>query len=221
MVPPSVFIPVAEDSNLITPLGAWALMEACQTAVEWPSQLTISVNLSPVQFATPGLIETVKNALAETGIAPSRLELEITERSLLNNSEKTQETLHELRNLGVRVAMDDFGTGYSSLSYLRSFPFDRIKIDRSFVSDISKGTEHVAIVQSVVSIAKALEMRTTAEGVESAGQQEFLTALGCDELQGYLFGHPVPKEVTPDVIAEWFAKPKQAAHNIPHRRFAS
>jgi len=211
MVPPAVFIPVAEDSGLILPLGTWALKEACRRAAEWPAPLKIAVNLSPVQIATPNLDEVVKSILAETGLAPHRLELEITERLFMEDSEKTLSALHRLKQLGVRISMDDFGTGYSSLSYLRSFPYDKIKVDRSFVSDLAAGTEHVVIVQAVVSIARALGMTTTAEGVETVGQKEFLAALGCDEAQGYLFSAPVTIEKVPAVIAEWADERTMAA----------
>ena len=211
MVPPAVFIPVAEDSGLILALGAWALTEASRRAAQWPDHLKISVNLSPVQFSAPNLHDFIRSMLAETGLSPRRLELEITERLLMEDSEKTLSTLHQLKQLGVRISMDDFGTGYSSLSYLRSFPFDKIKVDRTFVSDLASGTEHVVIVQAVVSIARALGMTTTAEGVETVGQKEFLTALGCDEAQGYLFSAPVPIEKVPDVITEWAVERTMAA----------
>jgi diguanylate cyclase (GGDEF)-like protein len=203
MVPPAVFIPVAEDSGLIVPLGEWALMEACRNAAQWPGDLKVAVNLSPVQFTAPNLFETIKQTLAETGLAPHRLELEITERIFMEDSENTLATLRRIKELGVRVAMDDFGTGYSSLSYLRSFPFDKIKVDRAFVSDLSERNEHVVIVQAVVSIARALGMTTTAEGVETEAQHQFLVALGCDEVQGYLFSAPVPVERIPEFLGDW------------------
>jgi EAL domain-containing protein (putative c-di-GMP-specific phosphodiesterase class I) len=208
MVPPAVFIPVAEDTGLIISVGAWALAEACHTAAGWPSDLKVSVNLSPVQFTAPDLYNTVETALAESGLEPHRLELEITERLFLEDSEKTLATLHRLKQLGVRIAMDDFGTGYSSLSYLRSFPYDKIKVDRTFVSDLAGGTDHVVIVQAVVSIARALGMTTTAEGVEAAGQKEFLAALGCDEA---LFSAPVPADQVPALITAWTAEKSLAA----------
>ncbi len=211
MVPPTVFIPVAEDSGLILSLGAWALREACSNAARWPSHLKIAVNLSPVQFSAPNLFETIDSILAETGLPPRRLELEITERIFMDNSEKTLSALHRLKQLGVCISMDDFGTGYSSLSYLRSFPYDKIKVDRAFVSDLAEGTEHVVIVQAVVSIARALGMTTTAEGVETVGQKEFLAALGCNEAQGYLFSAPVPIEKVPEIIATWSREKTLAA----------
>jgi EAL domain-containing protein (putative c-di-GMP-specific phosphodiesterase class I) len=203
MVPPAVFIPVAEDSGLILPLSEWALRQACSAAVRWPGDLKVSVNLSPVQFSAPNLVEVIERTLAETGLPASRLELEITERILMDKTANTLDMLRRLKELGIRIALDDFGTGYSSLSYLRSFPFDKIKIDRAFISDFPSGTEHVVIVQAVVSIARALGMSSTAEGVETSAQQEFLTALGCTEAQGYLFSPPVPLDQVPELISRW------------------
>jgi diguanylate cyclase (GGDEF)-like protein len=203
MVPPALFIPVAEDSGLILPLGEWALMEACRQAAQWPDDLKIAVNLSPIQFSSPNLVQVIERILAETGLAAHRLELEITERIFMADSENTLSILRRLKSIGVSIAMDDFGTGYSSLSYLRSFPFDKIKVDRAFVSDLAERNEHVVIVQAVVSIARALGMTTTAEGVETDGQHQFLAALGCDEVQGYLFSAPVAVEKLPELFAKW------------------
>jgi EAL domain-containing protein (putative c-di-GMP-specific phosphodiesterase class I) len=176
-----------------------------------PNDLKVSVNLSPVQFFSPNLINGIQQILAQTGLPPYRLELEITERIFMENSAHNLLILGQLKKLGVRIAMDDFGTGFSSLSYLRSFPFDKIKIDRSFVSDLGKGTHHAVIVQAVVNIARALGMTTTAEGVETAGQREFLSALGYDEAQGYLFSEAVPFEKVTDIIATWAPKSSVAA----------
>ncbi|MFD2181902.1 EAL domain-containing protein [Rhodoplanes azumiensis] len=206
MVPPNVFIPVAEDSGLILPLGEWALAEACRQAVHWPDRIKIAVNLSPVQLAAPNLVDMVERTLAATGLAADRLELEITERVFLDDSEKTLRTLRRLKQAGIRIAMDDFGTGYSSLSYLRSFPFDKIKIDRGFVMDLDDGSDRMAIVQAVVHMARALGMRTTAEGVETPHQQELLAAIGCDEAQGYLFSRALPIDEIVRLIAEWPTK---------------
>jgi diguanylate cyclase (GGDEF)-like protein len=203
MVPPTVFIPLAEDTGLIEPLGEWALREACRRAVHWPKNLNIAVNLSPIQFSNPNLIEMVRRILAETGLEAHRLELEITEGVFMANNESTLSTLLQLKQLDVCISLDDFGTGYSSLSYLRSFPFDKIKVDRSFVSDLAEGAEHVVIVQAVVSIARALGMTTLAEGIETVGQHEFLAALDCDEGQGYLFSPAVPIETVPEMITKW------------------
>jgi len=211
MVPPVLFIPVAEDSGLIVQLGEWALEQACRQAIIWPGDIKVAVNLSPVQFTTPNLVETVERILAETGLAPHRLELEITERIFMADNEDNLVTLRRLKALGVRIAMDDFGTGYSSLSYLRSFPFDKIKIDRTFVTDLAERNEYVVIVQAVVSIARALGMTTTAEGVETSGQYEFLKALGCDEVQGYLFSPPVAVDKLGELFAKWASGKNLAA----------
>jgi diguanylate cyclase (GGDEF)-like protein len=211
MIPPGMFITVAEDTGLILPLGEWALTEACRRANEWPSHLRISVNLSPVQFSAPNLYDTIAGTLAASGLAPDRLELEITERIFMENSERTLAILHQLKDLGVRISMDDFGTGYSSLSYLRSFPFDKIKVDRTFVSGLTEGDEHAAIVRAVVSLARALGTMTTAEGVETSDQQRSVAALGCDEAQGFLFSAPVPVEKVPEILATWAPKQIKAA----------
>jgi diguanylate cyclase (GGDEF)-like protein len=203
MVPPAVFIPIAEDSGLILALGEWALREACRAAAQWPGDLRVAVNLSPVQFSSPNLVEVIAAILAETGLAANRLELEITERIVMEKTGSPPMMLRRLKQLGVRIALDDFGTGFSSLSYLRSFPFDKIKVDRAFISDLNAGAEHLVIVQAVVSIARALGMTTTAEGVEQPAQQEFLAALGCTEAQGYLFSPPVPLDQVPELISRW------------------
>ena len=202
-VPPAVFIPVAEDSGLIVPIGEWALKEACRQAAQWPQELRIAVNLSPVQILAPNLPDIVHRALTDSGLAPHRLEIEITERIIMEDTERTLSNLRRLKDLGVRIAMDDFGTGYSSLSYLRRFPFDKIKVDRTFVSDLAEDTEHVVIVQAVVSIARALGLTTTAEGVEIGFQRDYLKALGYDEAQGFLFSPAVPIEQVPALIAQW------------------
>ena len=190
LVSPAVFIPVAEDTQLILPLGEWVLREACREAARWRPDLRIAVNLSPVQFSDPNLADIVERVLAETGLRPDRLDLEITEQVFINDCDQVIAVLQRLKRLGVRIAMDDFGTGYSSLSYLRSFPFDEIKIDRTFIADLAKGAEHASIVQAVISMAHAFGMTTTAEGVETLGQHQFLSALGCDEAQGFLLGRP-------------------------------
>jgi diguanylate cyclase (GGDEF)-like protein len=205
MVPPALFIPVAEDCGLIVQLGEWALKQACREAVKWPGNFRIAVNLSPIQVTLPDFAATVENILAETGLAPERLELEITERIFLADQEHTIATLRRIKALGVRIALDDFGTGYSSLGYLRSFPFDKIKVDRAFVSDVTQRNDYVVIIQAITSIAGALGMMTTAEGVETADQRQFLAALGCDEMQGYLFSAPVPVEQILELVAKWNA----------------
>lgn len=193
-VPPAVFIPVAEDTGLMATLGEWALNTACRQAVMLPPHIRIAVNLSPAQFATVDLVSTVERALKTSGLAPNRLELEITERLLLESNTPTLSILEEFDRLGVSIALDDFGSGYSSLSYLRKFPLDKVKIDRSFITDLDPQGEQIAIIRGVVSIVHALGMNLTAEGVETESQSEVLRALGCDDAQGYLFGKPMPFE---------------------------
>lgn len=190
-VSPAEFIPIAEENGLIVPIGEWVLRTACATAASWPD-VTVAVNLSPVQFRSRGLVAMVTSALAEAGLPPQRLELEVTETALLDDSEATIEILHQLRALGVRVSLDDFGVGYSSLSYLRKFPFDRIKIDRSFVGTLGESPESVAIVRTIASLGSVLGVETTAEGVETIEQLDFVRECGCTAVQGYYFGKPCP-----------------------------
>ena len=192
LVSPAEFIPIAEETGLIVPLGEWVLKAACNEAVDWPEHIKVAVNLSPAQLNCRNLVTMVKTALEETGMPPERLRLEITETVLLQNTFTTLATLHELRKMGVQIALDDFGTGYSSLSYLRSFPFDKIKIDRSFIQDLSNGAEPLAIVNAVAGLAKCLNMTSTAEGVETQQQMDVLQSIGCTEMQGYLFSHARP-----------------------------
>ena len=192
MVSPAEFIPIAEETGLIVPLGEWVLKTACDEAVNWPDHIKIAVNLSPAQLNNRNLLNMVKAALAESGMSAHKLQLEITETVLLQNTFSTLATLHELRRMGVQIALDDFGTGYSSLSYLRSFPFDKIKIDRSFIQDLSNGSEPLAIVHAVAGLAKCLNMTSTAEGVETQAQLEALQEIGCTEMQGYLFSRARP-----------------------------
>jgi diguanylate cyclase (GGDEF)-like protein/PAS domain S-box-containing protein len=192
MVSPVEFIPVAEDSGLISRLGEWVLTTACAEAATWPDHVRIAVNVSPIQFRCPTFGLKVAAALSASGLAANRLELEITEAVLIRDDETALAILHQLRALGVRIALDDFGTGYSSLSYLQRFPFDKIKIDRCFVTDIAEIDGSSAIVRAVVNIAAARNMTTTAEGVETEQQRELLHALGCTEMQGYLFSRPRP-----------------------------
>ncbi len=192
MISPAEFIPIAEETGLIVPLGEWVLKTACTEAVNWPDHIKVAVNLSPAQLNCRNLVSMVTAALDETGMSPHKLQLEITETVLLQNTFTTLATLHELRKMGVQIALDDFGTGYSSLSYLRSFPFDKIKIDRSFIQDLSNGAEPLAIVNAVAGLAKCLNMTSTAEGVETQQQMDVLQAIGCTEMQGYLFSHARP-----------------------------
>jgi diguanylate cyclase (GGDEF)-like protein len=190
VVEPTEFIPVAEENGLIIALGEWVLRQACADAATWPDGVKVAVNLSPTQLIGGKLLPVVINALAASGISASRLELEITESVLMQNTFASLAMLHQLRDIGVRIAMDDFGTGYSSLSYLRSFPFDKIKIDRSFIEGISEENDCAAIVEAVIDMAHRLNMTTTAEGIETVEQREKVRELGCTELQGYLFSRP-------------------------------
>ncbi|WP_291297797.1 bifunctional diguanylate cyclase/phosphodiesterase [Elioraea sp.] len=200
LVSPGDFIPLAEQLELIAPIGAWVLGQACMDAAAFPGGQNVSVNVSPLQFRRPGLVEATAEALARSGLPPGRLELEVTESVLLDDSEATREVLHRLRDLGLRIAMDDFGTGYSSLSTLRSFPFDKIKIDQTFVRDLASSAEARSIVSAIVGLGGALGMRTTAEGVETDGQLAALAAEGCVEAQGYLFSKPRPVEELPALL---------------------
>lgn len=191
MIPPLEFISVAEETGLIGPIGDWVLQEACREAARWPEDIKVSVNLSPVQFDQSTLLQSVTDALGAAHLAPERLELEITETVFLSNSKHNIELLFDLRRLGVRIAMDDFGTCYSSLSYLRAFPFDKIKIDRSFVSGIEVDTRDLAIIQAVATLGAGFNIVTTAEGVETAQQLERLKNERFGEVQGYFTGRPM------------------------------
>jgi diguanylate cyclase (GGDEF)-like protein len=202
-VPPSEFIPLAEETGLIIPLGEWVLREACKDAAQWPASVRVAVNLSPVQFRNRGLVTMVTQALAAARVAPNRLELEITEAVLLQDDDAIVTMLHQLRALGVRIAMDDFGTGYSSLSYLRSFPFDKIKIDRSFIKDIERNRDSAVIIKAIASLGQSLGIETTAEGIETAEQLELVRRAGCTEMQGYLASPPRPAAEAADLIARF------------------
>jgi EAL domain-containing protein (putative c-di-GMP-specific phosphodiesterase class I) len=191
-VPPSEFIPLAEEVGLIVPIGEWVLRQACAEAMRWPDCMTIAVNLSPLQFRSGNLLATVITALAASGLPARRLELEITESVMFQDNDVNVAILHQLRQLGVKIAMDDFGTGYSSLSYLRRFPFDRIKIDRSFVGELGRNPDCLTITKGIIGLAAGLGMKTTAEGVETPEQLELLRTHGCTEAQGYLFGEAKP-----------------------------
>jgi EAL domain-containing protein (putative c-di-GMP-specific phosphodiesterase class I) len=188
-ISPTEFIPIAEDSGLIIPLGEQVLRRACTEAKAWPS-LTLSVNVSPLQFRRADFVDVVERILYETGFNPARLELEVTESTLLGNVDTAELSMRRLKTIGVRLALDDFGTGYSSLLYLRRFPFDKLKIDKSFVHSIEKSADAAAIVHAVVSLGRGLGMKVTAEGVETAEQHLFLRAAGAHSMQGYRFGRP-------------------------------
>jgi len=191
-ISPAEFIPVAEETGLIVAIGNWVLAQACHDAASWPASVGVAVNVSAVQFAEGSLVDEVTRALGASGLEPGRLELEITESVLISDADRALFMLHELRERGVRVAMDDFGTGYSSLSYLRSFPFDRIKIDRSFVHDIETNAEAQAITRAVAGLGRSLGMAITVEGVETLGQLAAVQREGCRDVQGYLFSRPRP-----------------------------
>ncbi|HSV21955.1 MAG TPA: EAL domain-containing protein [Xanthobacteraceae bacterium] len=211
VVSPATFIPLAEETGLIIPIGEWVLRQACAEAAKWPDDIKVAVNLSPAQFRNKNLVSMVTLAVANSGIAANRLELEITETIMLQNSEATLAVLHMLRSFGVRISMDDFGTGYSSLSYLRSFPFDKIKIDQSFVRDLDKGGEAIAIIHAVSWLGKSFGMTTTVEGVETKSQLEQVRSEGCTEAQGYLFAKPQPASEVPRLLSSLGRKSQAAA----------
>jgi diguanylate cyclase (GGDEF)-like protein len=210
MISPADFIPIAEETGLIVPLGEWVLHTACVEAVNWPGHVKVAVNLSPAQLTNRNLVNVVKKALADSGMDARRLQLEITETVLLQNTFATLARLHELRKLGAQIALDDFGTGYSSLSYLRSFPFDKIKIDQSFIQDMSNGAEPLAIVNAVAGLAKCLNMISTAEGVETQQQMDTVQSIGCTEMQGYLFSRARPARE----IGQFFPSAALAEPNV-------
>jgi diguanylate cyclase (GGDEF)-like protein/PAS domain S-box-containing protein len=211
LIPPSEFIPVAETTGLIGPIGEWVLRTACTDAVTWPRDIGVAVNLSSVQFRDRNLVGTVVSALANSGLDPERLELEITESVLLAETDANLQTLHRLKDLGIRISMDDFGTGYSSLSYLRSFPFDKIKIDRSFVKDIVDRPDCVAIIRSISALGASLGIRTTAEGVETLEQLACVRREGCSEVQGYLFSPARPTSELSSLIETIDGKSQKVA----------
>jgi len=210
-VSPLEFIALAEATTLIVPIGEWVVRQACREAVRWPNNIRIAVNVSPVQFAMSNLAETVTSALAWSGLPASRLELEITESVLLLDKDSTLATLHQLREMGVRISMDDFGTGYSSLSYLRSFPFDKIKIDRSFVHEASSNEDSKAIIRAVIGLGASLGMTTTGEGVETREELDYLKREGCVEAQGYLFSEPKPAAEVAKMLAGRTVKARSVA----------
>jgi len=194
MIPAGTFVPIAEESGLILPIGEWVLREACREAATWPQPLQIAVNLSPIQFHHGDLPGLVQSILMETRLSPGRLELEITEGVLIGDFSRASSILRRLKALGVRIAMDDFGTGYSSLSYLHSFPFDKIKIDRAFVANLDSNSQSAAIVRAVIALGRGLDLPVVAEGVETEGQLAFLSREACGEIQGFLIGRPQPIE---------------------------
>jgi diguanylate cyclase (GGDEF)-like protein len=202
MISPAEFIPLAEETGLIVQIGEWVVREACRQAASWPGDLAVAVNISPKQFLSPNLATVVLSALATSGLPATRLELEITESIFISNVERTLDALHGLRKLGVRIALDDFGTGYSSLSYLRSFPFDKLKIDQSFVRDLTAGGNANAVIRAITTLADALGMETLAEGVEDEAQAEILRQEGCRQIQGYLLSRPINARAVHEFIDE-------------------
>ncbi|MEF2550772.1 EAL domain-containing protein [Aurantimonas sp. A2-1-M11] len=215
MVPPSDFIPLAEDTSLITEIGAWVLQEACREASRWPGDLYVSVNVSPVQLHKTDMLRQVTNALAEFGLTPHRLELELTETAMVDDGRRISATLRALRSLGVRIAMDDFGTGYSSLAHLREFDLDRIKIDRSFIDSAPGDASSMAVLRAVTMMARDLSIATTAEGVENEEQLERLLDLGCGTAQGYFLGRPMTAEAARALMRTVTGQPQIVADPSP------
>jgi EAL domain-containing protein (putative c-di-GMP-specific phosphodiesterase class I) len=193
-IPPVDFIPIAEECGAIMPIGEWVLREACREAVSWKDDIKIAVNISPIQIAHANIAELVRSVLQETGLPASRLELEITESSIIVDKSKALLAMRALKQQGVAIAIDDFGTGYSSLETLRSFPFDKIKLDRSFMNEVESSQEAKAVIRSILALGRGLSIPVLAEGVETLSQLELLTSEGCDEAQGYYFGRPARME---------------------------
>ncbi|PPD44277.1 MAG: hypothetical protein CTY15_07475 [Methylocystis sp.] len=200
-IPPLTFIPLAEDKGLISALGDFVIRQACIDALDWPGVM-VAVNVSPQQFQKPEFVERIRHILLETGLAPSRLELEITENLLIEDIEDARTKMQALQSDGIRFALDDFGSGYSSLNYLLSLPFDKLKVDRSFVLRLEGGAASVAIIHAIVSIGRALGMHVTAEGIETAEQQQFLRVAGVHSFQGFRFSRPVPSEIISRMVGE-------------------
>ena len=207
-VPPSEFIPVAEDNGLIVPIGEWVLQRACREAAKWPAHVKVAVNVSAVQLKSPGILRSISAAIDAAGIEGSRLIVEVTESVIITDAEQAISTLHSIRDMGSVIAMDDFGTGYSSLSYLRRFPFDKIKIDQSFISELGQREDSAAIVRAATGLAKALGMEAVAEGVETEEQLAQVAVEGCSEAQGYLICRPMP---APEVFGFLGIQPQEAA----------
>jgi len=217
LVSPDVFIPVAEATRQIIPLGAWSIRQACQDLALLPLHLRMAVNLSAIQFGSDELVPTVREALADSGLPPGRLELEVTETTVMRDPARARAMLDSLRDLGVRIVLDDFGTGYSSLAYIRDFPFDKVKIDKSFIDDLGRRRGAEAIVRAVTGIAASLGIETVAEGVETEDQFRRVAAAGCDTVQGFLFGRPVPLELLPATLAAIDAQQLDAAGRLSHQ----
>jgi EAL domain-containing protein (putative c-di-GMP-specific phosphodiesterase class I) len=206
LIPPGSFVPLAEESGLIVAMSEWILREGCREAASWPRPLQIAINLSPIQFRHGDLPSQVHQILLETGLAPHRLELEVTEGVLIDDFSRALSILLRLKTLGVRIAMDDFGTGYSSLSYLQAFPFDKIKIDRTFIANLGDNQHSAAIVRAVLGLGRGMNIPVVAEGVETAEQLAFLARESCEEVQGYLIGRPAPIDTYAQVLGRKAAK---------------
>ncbi len=202
LIPPDMFIPIAEDSGLIVPLGDWVLETACNHAATWPEGLFVSVNLSPIEFKRSNVVERIQNNLVKTGIDPTRLELEITESTMLGDAVGTLEIMKALKALGIRITMDDFGTGYSSLNNLRTFPFDGLKIDRSFLNRLANSEEDKSVIEAMIGLGRALSLTVTAEGIETAEHLQWLRTVSCDEGQGYFLSRPLDTQMFSALLAE-------------------
>ena len=211
-ISPADFIPLAEECGLIMQLGAWVLRTACREAAGWPDDKIVAINLSPIQFRQSDLAEQILAILAETGLAPNRLEHEITEGVLIEDTERTLATLTILKKAGIHISLDDFGTGFSSLSYLQRFPFDKIKIDRSFIWAMEKNPDSMSIVRAVIALGRSLRITVTAEGVETSTQLAWLQNEDCDQAQGYLLGKPMPRA---DIAKLWAMPPQRAQTELP------
>ena len=212
---PADFIAVCEETGLIVPLGDWVLEQACLQAAQWPSDIPVAVNLSPIQFEDGGVVASIKRALAVSGLPAKRLELEITETVLFRQTPGITKLIQELRGLGLRFVLDDFGTGYSSIGYLRRFPFDRIKIDKSFITDVGSDPSARVIVRTIVGLCRGLGILVTAEGVETAEQMAIACSEGCDTLQGFLFGAAHPVARLPEMFARFGSRQWLAAEPLP------
>jgi len=205
LIPPNQFIPLAEETGLIVPIGEWVLLEACLQWARWRdaglAPISLAVNISPRQFRQQDLVKVVQSILEETGVPATALELELTEGALMHQGEAAENTLHDLKRLGVALAIDDFGTGYSSLAYLKRFPLDQLKIDQSFVRDIALDTSDRELVSTIIAMARKLRLKVLAEGVESAEQHAYLVEQGCDAYQGYLYSRPLPAAAFEELLA--------------------
>jgi EAL domain-containing protein (putative c-di-GMP-specific phosphodiesterase class I) len=213
LVPPIQFIPLAEETGLIVPIGRWVLHTACAQSVAWQRlglpPVHMAVNLSARQFADEDLVEDVANVLKSTGLRPELLELELTESMVIQNTERAGKVLNEIKKMGVRLAIDDFGVGYSSLTHLKRFPIDTLKVDRSFIRDLPADTEDKAITEAIIAMGKSLNLTVVAEGVETQEQQSFLQEHACDEMQGYFFSKPIPGDAFAELLRQRVADSKQ------------